>query len=362
MAMAPSSAVLARRLKALAGWPVLAAVALMFYSGQTGYQMFLLQASLCYAIGAMSIVLVTGWTGQISLAQGTLIGLGAFLMGLYGGVGNDGSHRLPFLLAALLVPATVVPLAVIIGIPALRVRGLHFALVTLGIAFALNLMVFTNRTVTGSVERLNVPRPAVVGTSLASNYRYLILLIVAAAVFGGLLYNIGRSRLGRAMKATRDSEVAASLMGINVAQVKLVSFALAGLFASFSGALYAGIVGNVYSVFFSFDVLRSLLLMVMAVIGGLTSVPGAIIGGLLYIHLPDFVGKFASPVVAQIIAGTGVIGVLVLLPDGIAGLPRQLLDTARKRRIRATPAESLGTDALYALASELEPARAGKER
>jgi branched-chain amino acid transport system permease protein len=299
--------------------------ALAYVLAQSGYGLFLLLASACFAIGCMSIVLVTGWAGQVSLAQAALMGVGAFLMGAFTGTNVvSGAGRLPFFVGLALIPVVVAPIAVLIGLPALRVRGLHFALVTLAAAYAADAVLFTSTGLTGHAENLNVQRPRLAGIALTSDRGYLLLVLAVMTIAGFLLRNVGRSRLGRAFYAVRDSEVAASVMGLNVARVKVIAFAIAGVYAALAGALYAGVVGNVYSVFRTFDVGKSLFILATVVLAGYRSVSGAVIAGLLYIYLPEYVGKVVNPVMTQFVAGVGVALTVVFMPEGMIGIPRRL--------------------------------------
>jgi branched-chain amino acid transport system permease protein len=323
-----------------AGYAVLIAVAALYLSQQSGYGLFLAVASACYALGAMSIVLITGWAGQLSLAQAALMGLGAFLMGVYTGVDSStGDHRLPFMLGLLLVPLTVAPIAVLVGLPALRVRGLHFALVTLAAAYAADTALFTSTSFTGYAENLNVNRPEIFGISFRSDRAYLVLVLVFLVVGAFILHNIGRSRLGRSMMAVRDSEVAASVTGINVAGVKLASFAIAGMYAALAGALYAGVVANVYSVFRTFDVGKSLFILATVVVGGLTTVTGALLAGIAYIYLPEYLGRVVNPVLSQAVGGALLAVCVLSVRNGLASLPRQLFNWWQRRKENAATSD-----------------------
>ena len=316
----------------------LVGLAALYLASQSGYGLFLLVASGCYAIGAMSIVLLTGWAGQLSLAQAALMGLGAFLMGLYTGTDvTTGAHRLPFLLGLGLVPLTVAPIAVLIGLPALRVRGLHFALVTLAAAYAADTTLFANNTFTGFAENLNVNRPEVLGLSFRGDRAYLILVLAVLFVGAVVLRNLGRSRFGRTMMAVRDSEVAASVSAINVAWVKIVAFAIAGMYASVAGALYAGVVGNVYSVFRAFDVGKSLFILATVVVGGLTTVTGALLAGIAYVYLPEYLGRVVNPVLSQVVGGALLAVVILTVRHGIASLPAEIATRWQQRSRSGSP-------------------------
>ena len=290
-------------------------------AGMSGYNAFLLSAVGCYTLGALSILVLTGWAGQISLAQTAFMGFGAFAVGVLGGVDEGGSARLPFAAALLLVPLVCAIVAVLVGLPAVRIRGIHLALLTLALAYALDVLVFTQGNFTRIVEQLTVTRPAAFGVSMKSDraYAYLIWTVVGFASFA--LWAMSRSQFGRILRSVRDSEVASSIMGVNVTAVKLAAFALAGALAGLGGALYGGLVGNVYSVFRSFDVLHSLLLTGIVVVGGgLVNIRGAIVGGALYVYGPEWMGNHFSQLPPELGAGIGLIVVAFASGRGLSVL------------------------------------------
>ena len=119
-------------------------------------------------------------------------------------------------------------------------------------------------------------------------------------------------------------------MGIDVARLKVTSFAVAGMYSAFAGALYAGVVGNVLSVFRTFDVGKSLFILATVVVGGLGSIAGAFVAGFVYVYLPEYLGRIMSIVYTQVVAGVGLALVIVLVPEGLAGLPRRLAKALRR--------------------------------
>lgn len=300
----------------------LAVLGALLYAGrQESYGTFLVAAAACYAIGGLGVVLLTGWAGQLSLAQATLMGLGAFMMGIYSGTDAvTGAHRLPFGVGLALVALTVIPVAVLVGLPALRVRGLHFTLVTLTAAIAADSALFGNAGYRSSIVNLSVGRPGG-SVSFVSDRAYMWLLLAFLGVMVVAMHNIGRSRLGRALNAVRDSEVAASVMGINVAAAKVTAFAVAGAYAALAGALYGGLIGNVTSVFRNFDVSKSFLIMAVVVVAGSRSVAGGVLAGVFYVYLPKILQDFGiNPVLSQVVGGIALGGTILLFPEGIVTL------------------------------------------
>lgn len=343
------------------GLTVLILAALLYAARQDAYGTFLVAGAACYAIGALGVVLLTGWAGQLSLAQATLMGLGAFMMGVYSGTdAATGAHRLPFGVGLALVALTVIPVAVLVGLPALRVRGLHFTLVTLTAAIAADSALFGNAGYRSSIVNLAIRRPGG-SVSFVSDRAYMWLLLAFLAVMVVAMRNIGRSRLGRALTAVRDSEVAASVMGINVAAAKVTAFAVAGAYAALAGALYGGLIGNVTSVFRNFDVSKSFLIMAVVVVAGSRSVAGGVLAGVFYVYLPKVLQDVGiNPVLSQVVGGIALGGTILVAPEGIVTLPTRVRQWRGNARSADGSEISLGDEEIdLSLTAGLASDRAG---
>lgn len=325
---APTSMLRSGRLLA---WVTFLVLLFLYTTAQNGYGMFLFSAALAYAMAGLSSVVVTGWAGQISLAQAALAGVGALAMGdLIGTDATTGVHGLPYLVGLVLTALIVIVLSILVGLPAARVRGVHFALFTLAAAYTASTALFTSTGLTGFAENLVVRRPSIAGLSFAGDkaYAYLGLVIVGASVW--MLNNVRRSQLGRSFFAVRDAEVAASVRGINISRVKVMAFAMGGVIAALGGAFYAGIVTNVYSVFRVFDILPALLLLGLVVLSGMGRISGGVLAGFLFIYVPTYLGKIVHPIVVDIIAGVALILIVVLAPDGLVTVPGRLVAKWRR--------------------------------
>jgi branched-chain amino acid transport system permease protein len=124
-----------------------------------------------------------------------------------------------------------------------------------------------------------------------------------------------------------------------VAGVKLASFAIAGMYAALAGALYAGVVANVYSVFRTFDVGKSLFILATVVVGGLTTVTGALLAGIAYIYLPEYLGRVVNPVLSQAVGGALLAVCVLSVRNGLASLPRQLFNWWQRRKENAATSD-----------------------
>jgi branched-chain amino acid transport system permease protein len=233
---------------------------------------------LAFGIIMLSLVLLTGYGGQVSLCQMSFAGLGAFAMAKMGGDGN-----VVGILAAAGLAAFV---GALVALPSLRLQGLYLALSTMAFAVLMDYMVFPNNALFGNFGALDVGRLDVLGLSFDSERAYFVLLAIMFALFGILVLRIRRGTFGRVLSAMRDSPVACATLGLSLTRTKLAVFMLAAGMAGVGGAMFGGLKGSAGAT--DFLMLQSLPLLLLAVIGGITSVGGALLGGLLF-ALPSIV-------------------------------------------------------------------------
>ena len=319
----------------LAGVVVLTVV--LTYVASNNYQTAI-SIGLISAIVALSLVVLTGYVGQISLAQMTFAGLGAYFCSRIVDVGI----AFPF---SIIVAGLATGIGgVILGLPALRVRGVNLAVITLGAAVAVDSLVFNDANLTGGYSGISIQSPSVFGYSLDGiihPFRYaMVCLVVLIACVAGVAW-LRRSRLGLMMLAVRDNERAAAAEAVNTVRTKLVAFGLSAFMAGVAGGLFAYLYGHLS--FDSFAPLASVTFVTTAYIGGIGSIAGAVIAGLISAGGPVFelfansgsVGRYQT-----LIAGAGVVLTAVLNPDGVAPEFNKNYKAlvARWRRDRATPA------------------------
>jgi ABC-type branched-subunit amino acid transport system permease subunit len=284
----------------------------------------------------LSLVVIVGWVGQISLCQVGFTGVGAYATVR---IANHLSIGFPF--SILLGALVAVPIGVLVGLPALRVRGVNLAVVTLGAGIALERMVFNNPSFTGGSEGSAVPRGAELfgvdldGRTEPARFGVVILVVLCLCVL--LLANLRRSVSGRRMLAVRADETAAAASGINVAKVKLQAFALSAFVAALAGGLMAYRAGRVSES--GFVVFQSINFFSLAYIGGIATIGGALVGTVLApgapgsLWLRNFIG---SNQVSQTVSGVGLIVTVITQPDGVANVVRH---EREKRRMKAARAE-----------------------
>lgn len=273
------------------------------------------------AIILLSVIVVTGYAGQLSLAQYSLAGVGALVAGRIAAVWNW-----PFLLciAAGVVAAALVGL--IVGLPAIRTRGVNLAIVTLGLGIALEDLVFLNPNYTGGIEGTTVPVPTIFGLSLnpiTDPGSYAVFCIIALIFAAIVVSNVRRSRSGRRLIAVRANERAAASLGINVQGAKLYAFSLGAGIAGLGGILLAFL--NPVLQFNTFDPLTSVSFVGYATIGGLGHIAGTLYGsgfqpGGLGSLVLDHFGSLDAWL--PLIGGIGLILILLQNPNGIAGTPQ----------------------------------------
>ena len=304
------------------------------------------------AVGALGLNLLTGYNGQISVGHGALYGLGA-----YAGAMLVADGHWPLLLAIVGAGAVCFVAGALIGLPALRIKGLYLALVTLAVATLFPELIKAFESFTGGLNGYEIktmqmhrgqmrPRamkweaPEWLGLA-EDQWRYLVYLAIAAVCFV-LVRNLIRSRFGRAMVAIRDNEIAAETNGVNVPRVKVVTFGLASALAGVGGALLAFKEAQVFPG--SFTLAASLTFMVAVVIGGPATITGPIIGaislGIFEDVITDNLDERLRPA-TPLILGSLLILMMLLSPGGIAGTVKAAVAKARYRSATPAPAAAV---------------------
>ena len=289
------------------------------------FQLFQLTMAVITALAVLGLNVVTGYNGQISLGHGAFYAVGAYATAILM------SHAEWSFWATLPVSAAVCAgLGFLVGFPALRLGGLYLALTTFSLAVAVP-QILKHRSIedwTGGVQGLFLvkPDPPSWLPLNADQYMYLNALLVSAVMFL-LAWNLIRSRIGRALMATRDHPTAAEAMGMDIASLKTRVFAVSAMITGIAGSL--GAVAVEYVAPDSFGVAVSINLFVGMVVGGVASILGSVFGGLFVLFVPN-IAEEISKAAPGVIYGAILIGFLFLLPDGVAGLLRRL--AARWRR------------------------------
>ena len=252
-------------------------VVAVFSRMASGNMVGVLSRGIALSLVMLSLVLLVGYAGQVSLAQMTFVGLGAVMMGKFFG----GDSPLGLLLA-IVVPGAVGALA---ALPALRLQGLYLALSTLAFARAMSTLFFNDQRIFGYGGRLSIGRPEFFGLSFESNRAYVVLLAVVFAAAGIGLLALRRGPFGRRLLAMKDSEAACATLGLGLTWTKLAVFTLSASMAGLAGTFYGGVRGQVGS--FDVEMLQSLALLLLVYVSGINTVIGALMGGLSFALFPE---------------------------------------------------------------------------
>jgi branched-chain amino acid transport system permease protein len=271
-----------------------------------------------YAVVALGLNLLMGRVGLVSLGQIAVLALGAWVAAklLF-------DTSLPFPVVILLAGLITMVLGTIVGLPALRLSGLYLALITLMMAGAITVVLAATDFPNGGPGFLahsesslgsgaTIRRPAIAETDPAY-FRYVV--VCAALMFVLALWHV-RSKAGRAWEAIRQSEPAALAAGVNITLYKLWAFALASFMTGVAGGLLAGNVGQLFN--YQFPTRDNIILLAVVLMGGIYSIWGAVVAGLLFRYLPALLDTWGLPAdLLTILFGIGVMQVLLTAPAGL---------------------------------------------
>ena len=275
---------------------------------------------LIYSIVAVGLMLLSGFTGQISLGHAAFLAVGAYTEAVLAAKG----WPFPFSMAAAALTAGIV--GVIVGTPALRVKGIYLAIATMAFNIIVEEVLARWESMTGGNTGLQVGPLAMFGwTGQDEREMYYVALVITVLVTFGVV-NLLRSPTGRAFVAIRDSEISAASMGINLALYKSMSFVLSAAITGIAGALYAHRLRIITPD--QFTVLQSIEMLMMVVIGGLGSIHGAFFGAAFIIVLPQLIAvakDYLPPAIGQAtglqpaLFGVILVGFILFEPLGLYG-------------------------------------------
>ena len=275
---------------------------------------------LIYSIAGLGLMLLAGFTGQFSIGHAAFLGVGAYTQAVLTGMGW------PFPVALAVAAGLSAAVGVVVGLPALRVKGIYLGIATLSFGFIVEEVFARWESVTGGNAGKPVGSPDIFGwkADTGDSFYFLCLAITVLCTLG--VINLLRSSTGRAFVAIRDSEISAQSMGINLAYYKTLSFAISAALAGVGGALYA------HQIRFlspdQFNIIQSIDLLLMVVIGGLGFIHGAFLGAIFLIglpqgisavkdFLPDAIGQ--APGLKSVIYGAVLIAFVMFEPMGLYG-------------------------------------------
>jgi branched-chain amino acid transport system permease protein len=278
---------------------------------RSNYWGFVGARGLFYVIEALSLVLLVGWGGQVSLMHGAYVGIGAFMTAYLVGV-----HHLGLPVAVLGAGVSAMLMGALAGLPALRLTGLQFGIASLAFAGAASEWLFKRPQFPK-----NLPRGELFGLDLFSDSHLYLVMLPVTIVLYLLVWNVRRSTFGPLLISSRDAASTVSHFGANPKRTRMAAFLLASFIAGVGGGLYGVLLTGFQP--FDFSLLLSIGLLLYAVVGGVTSLSGPILAGLLFGVVPQVLqgrsGQNASAL-PDIFAGALVIALLAFRPGGIAAL------------------------------------------
>jgi branched-chain amino acid transport system permease protein len=304
-------------------------VAVLLPFALEGFDVFQLTQVIYLSIAVLGLNLLTGFTGQFSLGHSAFMAVGAYTAGIM-----MDQWDVPYYLT--IIPAGIVCFcaAFLFGLPALRLEGLYLALATFALAIAApQLLKYEHfEAWTGGVQGLDLLKPDSPVAFLDNDQWYYFFSLFFGVILIFTAWNLIRGRTGRAMIAIRDNPIAASTMGINLSIYKTLTFGVSGVYCGIAGALSAIVVEFIAPESFTF--VFAILLLIGMVIGGLASIPAAIIGGAFILYVPNFSemavdfffgGDPSSKALVWISFGVVMIIVVYIMPTGIAGFIKKML-------------------------------------
>jgi branched-chain amino acid transport system permease protein len=290
-----------------------------------------------YGLILLSLVVLTGFSGQVSLSQYVFVAIGAWAMGNTLG----GSSIAGLALAGV----AAVPFGIIVALPAIRLQGLYLALVTLGFAIVSKDLIFEHPRFFGK-GNVDVGRLSVLGVDFKGDTSFFLLCTFVFAVAAIIVLALKRGSFGRRMAGMRDSQAACATLGLDVRRTKLLVFSVSAFIAGVAGALFGGLNATAGSI--QFEPIQNIVLFLFAVVGGITTVSGALIGGALFALLPVVQSK--APDLAGLVFAAVAVGAIGLgrQPNGLAGMLYERLGRRQPVEARepasATPRAGKVTD------------------
>lgn len=285
------------------------------------YQTNIMISALLYVMLALGLNIVVGLAGQLVLGYVAFYAVGAYTYGLlyqYFGLG--------FWACLPLGGVMAVVFGLILGFPVLRLRGDYLAIVTLGFGEIVRLTLQNWSSVTGGPRGIsNIPRPALFGLEMGieESSIYIYYLVLAAVLITILMISrLKNSRVGLALQALREDEIACEAMGIDITRVKLSAFALGSCWAGFAGVIFAAKTTYINPASFTF--MESAMILSMVVLGGMGSILGVVVAAMLLILVPEYLRAFSE--YRMLIFGAVMVLMMIFRPQGLV--------TGEKRRYR----------------------------
>lgn len=312
-------------------WIILAVAACLPLIITNNYWLHILNLGGIFAICSLSLNLLTGCTGLFSVGHIAYYGIGAYTAAVLAT-----RFHVPFLISLLCSGLLAMVFGILLGMPALRLKGLYLAISTLAFGeIAYKVFLNWEAVTNGSRGIRGIKAPVLFGIDFKTYQTYYYLVLIFLIITVVLIRNIIHSRVGRALLSIRESEIAASAMGVDTVRYKIIAFATSSFFAGISGCLYA------YEVHFispeSFVSQESITVLAMMVVGGIGSISGSIAGAFVLIMIPEVLRSVGD--IRLVLYGAAIVAIIIFAPKGLGGLIDWLDQVLSGKRVRKVSTE-----------------------
>jgi branched-chain amino acid transport system permease protein len=281
-----------------------------------------------FALMGLGLNIVVGFAGLLDLGYVAFFAIGAYMMGLLTSEGTLGVVGISFWAALPFCVAMSVLFGITLGLPVLRMRGDYLAIVTLGFGEIIRILALSDllKPIIGGAQGiLQIPKPGIFGMELIKPEQLYYVILAGCILAAFVSYRLSESRVGRQWMALREDEDVAEAMGINLVGTKLLAFAIGAAFAGLSGAIFASKLTSIFP--HSFNLLISINVLSLIIVGGMGSLPGVVVGSLILVGLPELLREFAE--YRNLMYGALLIVMMLAKPEGFWP------SATRRRELRA---------------------------
>ena len=305
---------------------------LLIFNFVGGHSLRVVNISLIYAIVALGLVIMLGMTGMLSFAGISFMGIGAYVVAnLCTGRHGLEMGSLPGLLMAVIISGII---GLLIGAVLLRLNGNFFTFATIALVQIFQTLFINYVPLFGGSSGISgIPTFSIGEFSIQGYEMWFIFVAIIVGVVAIFVERMGRTRLGRALYAIRDDEIVASCFGINVFRTKLIAFCLQAMLGGLAGGLYA--MQNSYIGSDIFTWIKATSIVIMAMVGGINSSLGTILGAIIVTALPEIFRSFQQYL--RLIYGIAIILLMIFMPSGIMGIGGTIKNVVAKARKRRAP-------------------------
>ncbi len=293
------------------------------------YTVFLLSLLSIYALVALGLNLLMGYTGQIAAGHAGFLAIGAYFTAIV----SEQAAWLPCPVILLLAGIFTGIIGFLLGIPILRLKGFYIAMATLAFGVVVSEVILQWSSITGGDDGFNVPTAAIAGFAFDTDYKLYYLIVTVTAALTLLARNLVNGYIGRAFIALRESEIAAQTIGIDLAKYKTVAFAISAFYTGVAGGLFAYLITFLSPDAFTLEL--SMDFIAMIVIGGMASILGSIIGAVILTGIQQVLAGLLD--LQILIFGLSLIVFMIFMPRGISGMFFDLKNRFFNKRLKSVP-------------------------